>query len=741
MARHPLWMLLFPGALAAQTTPVPAPADAKPVAHAVRTGTAPVLDGRLDDSVWARAPVLGQFMQHEPFAGTPATERTDVRILFDKAALYIGVRLYDSDAAGIVHGVVRRDADLTQQDAFLIMLDTYHDRQNGFVFGTTPAGIEHDGQVTKEGEGGFGGPSGTGPGPSGQTGTANLNWDGTWRVATSVDSAGWTAEFRIPFETLRYGGGGRQEWGLNFARYIRRKNEEDFWSPVPRQHSFFRVSQAGTLAGIEPPARRVALFTPSALGSLHRDYVNATSTDASAEFGADAKLGVTPSMTLDLTYNTDFAQVEADEQQINLTRFNLFFPEKRPFFLENAGTFAVGTPESVELFFSRRIGIGADKQPVPLLGGGRLTGKAGGLTVGLLDIQTERVREAADTVVPPDNYAVVRVLRELPHRSRVGLIAASRLDTDSTDDYNVTLGADARLGIGDKVSIDAYAAHTETPGDTGASNAANLSGTYTTRQWELGLAVRQVDADFNPEVGFLERPTFRFWNFRILRHLRTPHLAWFRETRPHITFRQYDDTDGRPQSRLIHIDSHFLFANGAFFESPGLNFIREAPRAPFEISPGVVLQPGIYDWFEWQMNYNTNLSAPYSVGGKASIGQFYTGHHRALQADFTARPNEKLNATVRLNYEDVVLREGGFERVLVGLKLGYAFTPRIYLQSLLQHNNQEHNFSANIRFGWLGPAGTGLFVVYNEGRETGANSRPLERAFVVKFTRQFHLGS
>ena len=298
-------MLLLPAALAAQAPP--APTGPKPVAHAVRTGTPPVLDGRLTDSVWSLAPVLSPFVQHEPFAGTPATERTDVRILFDHEALYIGVRLYDADAAGIVRGEIRRDADLTQQDAVLIMLDTYHDRQNGFVFGTTPAGIENDGQVTKEGEGGFGGPFGTGAGTNGQTGTADLSWNGTWNVATSVDSAGWTAEFRIPFKTLRYAGGG-QEWGLNLARYIRRKNEEDFWSPVPRQHSFFRVSQEGTLADLEPPARRVALLTPSALGSLHRDYVNATSTDASAQFGADAKLGVTPSLTADLTYHTDFAQ-------------------------------------------------------------------------------------------------------------------------------------------------------------------------------------------------------------------------------------------------------------------------------------------------------------------------------------------------------------------------------------------------------------------------------------------------
>jgi len=331
----------------------------------------------------------------------------------------------------------------------------------------------------------------------------------------------------------------------------------------------------------------------------------------------------------------------------------------------------------------------------------------------------------------------------LPNRSRIGAIAVSRLNSDSSGDYNVTVGADGRLGIGQSVSIDAYAAHSETADLSGASNSWNLSANYTTRQWELGGAVRQVDSAFNPEVGFLERPAFRFYNFRILRHLRTPHLSWFRETRPHITFRQYDDPDGAPQSRLIHIDSHFLFANGAFFEAPGFNFVREAFRQPFEIADGVVLQPRVYDWFEWAMNYNTNLSAPVSVGGKATIGQFYTGHRAALLTNLTVRPNERFNASLRLNYERVRLKEGNFVRRLVGLKLAYAFTPRVYLQALLQYINQTHLLSANVRLGWLGPAGTGLFVVFNEGRETGGGettARPLNRAVVVKFTRQFDLG-
>jgi hypothetical protein len=340
--------------------------------------------------------------------------------------------------------------------------------------------------------------------------------------------------------------------------------------------------------------------------------------------------------------------------------------------------------------------------------------------------------------IDPSNFAVARVLKELPGRSRVGAIAVSRVNTDSTGDHNVTVGADARIGIGNQISIDAYAAHSETPDRQRASNAFNVSGGYTGRLWEVGLAYRQVDPDFNPEVGYLERPTFRFYNARVLRHLRTPHISWFREARPHITFRQYDDIDGAPQSRLVHMDSHFLFANGAFFETP-INLVREGLREPFDLGDGVVVPVGVYDWVEWNPSFNTNLSAPYSLAGEAFVGGFYTGNRVGISSTFTARPNEKFSTSVRLSYENLDLEEGAFDRVLIRLRLAYAFSPRMYVQTLTQWNDQTRTFSANLRFGWLGPAGTGLFVVYNEGRETGTNSRPLERAFVVKFTRQIEL--
>ncbi|MCL4866991.1 MAG: carbohydrate binding family 9 domain-containing protein, partial [Gemmatimonadales bacterium] len=441
-------LCLSAGSLAAQ-------APSAPVARAVRISAPPVIDGRLDDSAWQGvAPATG-FVQHEPFEGRPATERTEVRILYDDEALYVGAWLLDRSPGQIVVGEVRRDVDLANLDAFIMVLDTYRDRQNAFVFGTSPAGVEYDGQVTREGEGGSG--QGTTRQTGGSGGGLNLNWDGSWTVRTSRDSAGWYAEFRIPFATLRYRRGEGQVWGLNFTRNIQRVNERSTWTPLPREFSVYRISAFGALEGLEPPAGRVATATPYVLGSVRRDYAR-PDTDTGLDIGGDVKLGLSSSMTLDLTANTDFAQVEVDEQQLNLTRFNLFFPEKRPFFLENAGTFSVGTAQSTELFFSRRIGIGADRREVPLLGGGRLSGNIGGLTIGVLDIQADS-REG----VPANNFAAVRVVQQLPSRSRLGAIAVSRLNTDSTADYNLTFGLDGRMGIGRYLLLDGYAAQTETP--------------------------------------------------------------------------------------------------------------------------------------------------------------------------------------------------------------------------------------------------------------------------------------
>src|SRR5262245_28560090 len=444
-----------------------------PTASARAVATAPVIDGRLTEPAWQDATPITGFIQRELHEGQPISERTEVRIITNGEALYVGAWLYDSDASGIVPGERVRDGDITKNDYFGILLDTYHDRQNGFVFTTTPAGIEYDGQVVNEGEGGGIQLPGQTRATAGSLGGFNLNWDATWTVATSVDSAGWYAEFRIPFTTLRYGAGKSQAWGLNLVRSIRRKSEESFWSFIPRQFSLMKVSRAGLLEGVQVPSQRVATATPYVLGGAERIFAIDSAARGRGDVGDEIKYGVTPSLTLDLTVNTDFAQVEVDEQRTNLTRFPLFFPEKRPFFLENAGVFSAGTPQAVDLFFTRRIGINALGVPVPIGGGGRLTGRIAGLTVGALEIFTEH-----------QGYSVMRVQRELAARSRIGIIGVQRMATvNSAHDWNRVFGVDGRVGIGDPWTIDWWGAVSATSGPDSDVVAYSARLGYETGSW------------------------------------------------------------------------------------------------------------------------------------------------------------------------------------------------------------------------------------------------------------------
>ncbi|MFQ5704751.1 MAG: DUF5916 domain-containing protein [Gemmatimonadales bacterium] len=714
--------------------------DSTPVriARGARTDIAPTIDGHLDEAVWNAAPVIADFVQHEPFEGRAPTELTEIRILYDNDAVYIAGRMLDGDTAGIVVGETRRDANIRDTDALLLVLDTYYDRQNGFVFGTTPAGIEYDGQVTKEGRGGL--PTSSRRTQAGSGGGFNLNWDGSFDVATSVDANGWYAEFRIPFSTLSYGHGGKQVWGLNISRTIRRRNEEDFWAPIARQYPLYRVSEAGILEGLEAPSQRTVRVTPFALSSVQRDFAAQRSTDVGTEIGGDAKIGLSPSLLLDLTYNTDFAQVEVDEQQINLTRFSLFFPEKRPFFLENAGTFSVGNPRAggdlgLDLFFSRKIGIADRGTPVPILGGGRLTGKAGGMTLGFMNIETESV--GGDSI-PANNYSVGRVIRELPNRSRVGALVVSRLNTDSTDDYNLTYAVDGRWGIGEAIDIDAYTARTETPGVGGREHATAVSATYSTRDWTVATQFREVGNEFNPEVGFLPRKDYRLFIVRLQRQLRPRAIPWVREFRPHVLVRDFFGFDGFNQTRFLHFDNAMEFSNGAAL-STAVNFTREGLTEPFAITNSIAVPVGTYDNIETLWRFNSNLSAPVSFNGTATVGGFFSGHRKSISGSINARTGTTWAASLRLAFDDIDLSEGEFQTALLGLRVAYSFTPRIFVQSLLQYNNQSDDFSVNVRFGWLNTAGTGLFVVYNEVQQTVSPTGPLDRTFIVKFTRQLDL--
>lgn len=722
-----------------------------------RTGSAavvtaaPVIDGRLDDAAWKSGQPYGDFIQRELREGEPATERTEVRVLTDGEALYVGAWLFDRTPSAIVAGEKLRDVTLTNSDYFAFILDTYLDRQNGFVFATTPAGVEYDGQVVKEGEGGGVFQAGQSRAQAGSMGGFNLNWDATWQVATSIDSAGWYAEFRIPFSTLRYGAGTTQDWGLNFARSIRRHNEEAFWSFIPRQFNLYRLSRAGTLQGLAVPSRRIATVTPYVLGQSARNFNVDSRMKSTGEFGADLKVGVTPSLTLDLTVNTDFAQVEVDEQRTNLTRFPLFFPEKRPFFLENAGVFSAGTPQAVDLFFTRRIGIDTLGNPVPIIGGGRLSGRVGAATVGVLQIFTDETAGAEAQA-----FSVGRISRELGGRSRVGAIAVQRVATNDGSDWNRTYGIDGRLGMGEAWTVDWWTAKTETSPMTEDVDESILRPSrsrevgysvragYQTSAWNNALRYVEVGEDFNPQVGFLNRAGgYRFYDISFMRTVRRREWPWLKQWNPHASYRGYYSHDGYWQSGQVHVDmTEAEFARGGRF-GPEYNFYHEGLRQPFAIASGVTLPAGDYNWGSLGLDWDTDPSARLSLVSRSEIGPFYNGSRIGETVTLTYRRGASLTTSLLVDYQDVTLDQGDFIRKLVGVKVGYFFTPKVFLQSLVQYNNQARVWTANARFGWLSTAGTGLFVVYNEGQQAGGFFdwvQPQSRSLVVKYTRQLGTG-
>jgi hypothetical protein len=703
----------------------------RPVVQAAKMESTPVLDGRvIGDSAWDGLSPASGFWQVQPDDGGPATQETEVYVGFSEDALYIGVIAYDDNPAGILVTDSRRDSDLGDTDSFQVLIDGMRDGQNGFVFGTNPAGIEYDGQVTREGEGGELGSGGGG---------FNLNWDGSWDVVTEISEIGWSAEMRIPFRTLRFGNGETQTWGINFQRNIRRNNEIAYWAQLSRQRNLYRVSEAGSLTGVSPPAQRNLKFLPYVLGSSSRGG-DLTATENNSEVGFDIKYSVTPSLTLDATYNTDFAQVEADEQQINLDRFSLFFPEKRSFFLENAGQFSVGDSQEVEMFFSRRIGISDDGDQLPIEGGVRLSGKIGGSTnVGFLHMGSEAVAGIA----PGNKFTVARVNHELPSRSAIGFMFVNR-DGDGShlvspgEDENQTYAIDGRWGIGDNLLLQAWAAKTSTPGLNDRDDAYSAKAIYSSSKWAYRLGYGQVGRDFNPEVGFLSRSNFRRANGFLMRRIRPDDMWGLLEVRPHLSYTGYWDFDGFQESGVSHNDIHWEFRNGYEIHT-GVDLTREGVKEAFDIIDGVTIQPGTYNHAETNIYFHTNQAAPLSISLRTKVGGRFGGDRFSLTPTLKYRIGETFSSEFSYNYNefDLPVPGGDFTANLARLRLTYSFTPKILLQALVQYNELNDVLGTNLRFSWLRSANAGLFLVYNEVDEQGIGARPTGREFIIKYSHIF----
>jgi len=696
----------------------------------------PVIDGEvLTDPLWLKINTIGPLSQNQPSWGEPASEKTDIRVAYDATTFYLSVVCYDATPEALVVSDARRDADLAGTDAFLFILDTYKDSQNGFVFGTNSVGIEYDAQVDNEGQGNFNNNRQQG----GVIGGFNLNWDASWEVKTKVGEFGWSAEFAIPFRTLRFKSGENTTWGINFRRNIRKNNEIAFWSQLPLGLDMKRLSLAGTLTGLNIKSPGNLKVIPYALGRVDRDFVNnpdgKAQTDAAV--GVDVKYSVTPSMTLDLTYNTDFAQVEVDDQQVNLDRFNLFFPEKRPFFLENAGLFTVGSPGEVDLFFSRRIGI-SDGIQTPIIGGARLSGKINKTNIGFLNMTTDDV---ADLDINKNNFTVARVNHQ-EGRSAIGGLFVNRsgIDSDLAEDYNRTYAVDGRLGLGKRAQLSGYYAKTKTPELEGKDQSFQFSSVYNWNGWRLNGSYTEVGENFNPEVGFLGREGgFKkvegliFYNWRDKREAST-----YLESRPHVSYRGYWDAQNRQQTGFLHVDNHWVWKN-AFEVHTGVNFTTQGVYEPFEISDGIVVPAGTYDHAESQIVFITNPSKPVSISSRHINGGFFGGTRFANSATVRLILGDKFNSELGFQHNDIRLPEGDFTADVFRAKLAYSFRPNIFVQSLIQYNSVADFWSANIRFGWLQQANTGLFLVYNENRGQLSDlvSGPLNRSFILKYSRVF----
>ena len=728
---------LFAATLSASAQTKPGSAN---VATALRATEVPTLDGDvLGDPAWKNAPPITSFVQEQPDEGQPASEKTEVRVIFTADTLYVGVVLYDSDPGGIIVSDARRDAPMDDTDSFQMIVDTYRDRQNGFVFGTNPAGVEYDGQVTNEGQGGGG--LGFGQMQSAGSGSGfNINWDGAWTVRSKISAQGWSTEFAIPFRTLRYPAATEQAWGINFQRNIRRKNERAFWAPIPRQFNLYRLSLAGSLTGVQTPALKNLRITPYVLGNALESGVIPADSEFLGEVGGDLKYSLTPSLTLDATVNTDFAQVEVDDQQVNLDRFNLFFPEKRPFFLENAGFFSVGNPGEVDLFFSRRIGISTAGEAIPILGGGRVSGKAGRFNVGMLNMQTDDF----DGTVASTNFTVMRVSRDLPNRSSIGGIFTNRLETgDLARERSPgrTYGVDGKWGVAPTSMVTGFFAKTDTDGVTDGTHAFNIRSQTNHPQWDLNAGYQEVGAGFNPEVGFLSRRGYRKPDVMLMTRFRPKDFINIQELRPHATFRGFWGLDGFQETGFLHLDNHWQFRDSTEVHT-GMNLTREGVRTPFEIYPGIVVPPGTYDHAESQLVYMSNQGAPLSVQMRVTAGGFFGGDRLALTPTIKFRAGDALTTEFNYQRNEVDLPGGAFVTNLIRTRVSYSFSSRVFTQALVQYNDRADLWSMNFRFGWLQAANTGLFVVYTDTRGLyDLFDRPerTDRSLIVKYSYMFDL--
>ena len=685
-------------------------AAAEPAKSAIVTAitSAITVDGVLDEDVWHTAPKLGELTQREPRTGEPPTEKTDVTLLHDADSLYIGVLCYDSEPQRVIGTQMARDADLRPDDRIEILLDTYLDQRNAFYFATNPAGALVDGLVFANGQ-------------------SNLEWDAIWTVRTRRTDQGWSAEFAIPFKSLSFPAG-RTVWGFNIARYIQRKLEDDRWSAARLELEFFQVSEAGEITNLESLTQGIGLdVRPFTAGRwLH---TGASGHQAvTGKPGLDLSYNVIPSLKLTATVNTDFGETEVDARQINLTRFSLFFPEKRSFFLEDAGVFSFAstattpppgippTGSDVIPFFSRRVGLLADEE-VPLDVGVKLTGKIGRTDLGVLDVRTRDL-----PIVRDKNLFVGRIKRNLLRQSYIGAMFTH--GNPGLPIASSTFGADVRLatsrflGGSRNLALNAYGLRSMNDGTSDRDWSYGISVDYPNDRVVMQFAWSEIQKNFRPALGFVQRRNVRLLRVGGQYNPRPKDFLGLLQIQNAVYYTRFTRLDnGELESWDLYLtptDFHWKSGDSVHrFFSP--NFLYERLFAPFQIFPGIVLAPGEYRFTRWRSHLVTAAKRRLQANVQWSFGTYWSGHADELITGLTYKIPPRLTLSVTANQTFARLPQGRFAARILSGQVNYAASPFLTFSNLIQYDNLSRALGWQSRMRWIVQPGNDLFVVFTQG--------------------------
>jgi hypothetical protein len=707
--------------------------DSSPLIYATRTEIPPTLDGILNETVWISAARIDSFIQREPADGQPGSEITIVYLCYDDENLYFAFDCRDSQAPDIIATEMRRDESLLNNDCIEIYLDTYHDHRTAFYFSTNPLGAKRDGIVMTELN----------------TMAQNWDWNGVWHVATSEHENGWIAEIAIPFKTLRFRSETEMYWGLNLARFIPRKREEMFWAPIARDYGYwgkYKLSVFGHLSGLRSVQHSVRWeLKPFILGGTGRDFTEFSAYENEFEIGLDAHYLLTSNLTATLTVNTDFAQVEADQEQINLTQYELFLPEKREFFLEGANTFTFGErsfsfiTQPNLLFFSRRIGLSEDNEITPLLGGIKLTGKEGPFNIGFLNIVADRISYRTDddepVSIPQTNYTAMRISRDIFSNSSVGFIGLNKQSLEGLG-YTRNFGIDANIYLAENTQMGGFLASSHKPFLTGKNFAGYLDFNHMDDFFNVFLSQSSIQENFTAEMGYLPRTGVRTTQFNAGISPR-PDVFDIRQIFIFDNLSYITDQTSTLETRINLIGTFTEFENGAGFFAGYVNNYEKLSEE-FEIHDGIVIPIERYIFDYYMIEYQSDRSKPIAGSLGYTSGEFFNGSLNGYMIRGYIKAGRHLTMNLDYTHDDVRLPAGNFITRILSARIVYSFSPSFFIKPFIQWNSDTQIITSNFLLNFIHRPGSDLFIVYNEELDvSGPRFHTENRTILLKFTYLF----